>query len=206
MPEQPPARAPGKVKPQPKPRVSQGGAKGAAAESQGPQATGGSGGSPPRAGTEGGPGRPAAPASRGKARKAKGGAGPADSAGARVRPRASQPAKLAEAAPAPAAEAAASRESQSRLDVRKTYKLFIGGAFPRSESGRSYPVSGPDGTLLAHAARASRKDARDAVVAARKAGPGWAWRDRLQPGPGALPGGGTTPGPRGAVRRGDRKE
>ena len=90
------------------------------------------------------------------------------------KPRASQPAKLAEAAPAPAAEAAASNESRSRLDVRKTYKLFIGGAFPRSESGRSYPVSGPGGTLLAHAARASRKDARDAVVAARKAGPGWA--------------------------------
>jgi acyl-CoA reductase-like NAD-dependent aldehyde dehydrogenase len=61
-----------------------------------------------------------------------------------------------------------------RLDVRKTYKLFIGGAFPRSESGRSYPVTGPDGTLLAHAALASRKDARDAVVAARKAQPGWA--------------------------------
>ena len=74
----------------------------------------------------------------------------------------------------PAAEGAAGRETRSRLDVRKTYKLFIGGAFPRSESGRSYPVAGPDGTLLAHAARASRKDARDAVVAARKAGPGWA--------------------------------
>jgi acyl-CoA reductase-like NAD-dependent aldehyde dehydrogenase len=58
--------------------------------------------------------------------------------------------------------------------VRKTYKLFIGGAFPRSESGRSYPVTGPDGALLAHAARASRKDARDAVVAARKALPLWA--------------------------------
>jgi acyl-CoA reductase-like NAD-dependent aldehyde dehydrogenase len=58
--------------------------------------------------------------------------------------------------------------------VRKTYKLFVGGAFPRSESGRSYPVTGPDGTLLAHAARASRKDARDAVAAARKAAPGWA--------------------------------
>jgi len=54
-----------------------------------------------------------------------------------------------------------------RLDVRKTYKLFIGGAFPRSESGRSYPVSGTNGVLLAHAARASRKDARDAVTAAR---------------------------------------
>jgi acyl-CoA reductase-like NAD-dependent aldehyde dehydrogenase len=60
-----------------------------------------------------------------------------------------------------------------RLDVRKTYKLFIGGAFPRSESGRSYPVSGTDGTLLAHAARASRKDARDAVVAARAAAGKW---------------------------------
>jgi acyl-CoA reductase-like NAD-dependent aldehyde dehydrogenase len=55
----------------------------------------------------------------------------------------------------------------SRLDVRKTYKLFVGGAFPRSESGRSYPVHGTDGALLANAARASRKDARDAVIAAR---------------------------------------
>ncbi len=62
----------------------------------------------------------------------------------------------------------------ARVGVRKTYKLFIGGAFPRSESGRSYPVTGPDGTVLAHAARASRKDVRDAVVAARKAQPGWA--------------------------------
>jgi len=61
-----------------------------------------------------------------------------------------------------------------RLRVRKTYKLYIGGAFPRSESGRSYPVSGSDGTLLAQAAQASRKDVRDAVVAARKAQPGWA--------------------------------
>ncbi len=60
-----------------------------------------------------------------------------------------------------------------RVGVRKTYKLFIGGAFPRSESGRSYPVTAPDGTLLAHAALASRKDARDAVVAARQAFPGW---------------------------------
>jgi acyl-CoA reductase-like NAD-dependent aldehyde dehydrogenase len=74
----------------------------------------------------------------------------------------------------PAADGASGRETRSRLDVRKTYKLFIGGAFPRSESGRSYPVAAPDGALLAHAARASRKDARDAVVAARKAGPGWA--------------------------------
>ncbi len=51
--------------------------------------------------------------------------------------------------------------------MRKTYKLFIGGAFPRSESGRVYPVTGADGTLLAHAAQASRKDLRDAVLAAR---------------------------------------
>jgi len=63
--------------------------------------------------------------------------------------------------------------SESRLAVRKTYKLYIGGAFPRSESGRSYPVSTPDGRFLANAAQASRKDARDAVVAARKALPGW---------------------------------
>ncbi len=59
------------------------------------------------------------------------------------------------------------RSAPGRLDVRKTYKLFIGGAFPRSESGRSYPVSRTDGVLLAHAARASRKDARDGVTAAR---------------------------------------
>jgi acyl-CoA reductase-like NAD-dependent aldehyde dehydrogenase len=60
-----------------------------------------------------------------------------------------------------------------RLRVRKTAKLYLGGAFPRSESGRSYPVSSPSGELLAHAAQASRKDVRDAVVAARKAFGGW---------------------------------
>ena len=64
--------------------------------------------------------------------------------------------------------------ASARVDVRKTYKLFIGGAFPRSESGRSYPAAGPDGAVLAHVAMASRKDARDAVVAARKAVAGWA--------------------------------
>jgi acyl-CoA reductase-like NAD-dependent aldehyde dehydrogenase len=57
--------------------------------------------------------------------------------------------------------------------VRKTYKLYIGGAFPRSESGRSYPVTSVKGDLLAHGAQASRKDVRDAVVAARKAFGGW---------------------------------
>jgi acyl-CoA reductase-like NAD-dependent aldehyde dehydrogenase len=64
-------------------------------------------------------------------------------------------------------------ETAQRLAVRKTYKLYIGGAFPRSESGRSYPVSDPTGRLLAHAAQASRKDVRDAVTAARKAFAGW---------------------------------
>ena len=60
-----------------------------------------------------------------------------------------------------------------RLAVRKTYKLFIGGAFPRSESGRSYPVTDHKDNFLANAAMASRKDARDAVAAARKAVAGW---------------------------------
>jgi acyl-CoA reductase-like NAD-dependent aldehyde dehydrogenase len=63
--------------------------------------------------------------------------------------------------------------SPSRLDVRKTYKLYIGGKFPRSESGRSYDVVDSRGEFLANAARASRKDARDAVVAARNAFAGW---------------------------------
>jgi acyl-CoA reductase-like NAD-dependent aldehyde dehydrogenase len=62
----------------------------------------------------------------------------------------------------------------SRLEVNKTYKLYIGGAFPRSESGRSYEVQSHDGSFTANAVRASRKDLRDAVVAARKAQPGWA--------------------------------
>ena len=60
-----------------------------------------------------------------------------------------------------------------RLGVAKTYKLYVGGAFPRSESGRSYPVHDTKGRLLAHAALASRKDVRDAVSAARSAFGGW---------------------------------
>jgi acyl-CoA reductase-like NAD-dependent aldehyde dehydrogenase len=64
----------------------------------------------------------------------------------------------------------------SRVDVRKTYKLFIGGEFPRSESGHSYEVLDSRGRFVANAALASRKDARDAVSAARKAFPGWAGR------------------------------
>jgi acyl-CoA reductase-like NAD-dependent aldehyde dehydrogenase len=60
-----------------------------------------------------------------------------------------------------------------RLNVRKTYKLYINGEFPRTESGRSYPVRGKGGELLANACRGSRKDLRNAVAAARKAQAGW---------------------------------
>ncbi len=71
------------------------------------------------------------------------------------------------------AEASPSAGTEPRLAVRKTYKLYIGGAFPRSESGRSYIVTSVDGAFLANAALASRKDVRDAVVAARAALPKW---------------------------------
>jgi acyl-CoA reductase-like NAD-dependent aldehyde dehydrogenase len=63
---------------------------------------------------------------------------------------------------------------ETRVDVRKTYKLYIGGKFPRSESGRSYEVVDGRGRFLANASMGSRKDARDAVLAARAAQPGWA--------------------------------
>jgi acyl-CoA reductase-like NAD-dependent aldehyde dehydrogenase len=66
--------------------------------------------------------------------------------------------------------------SGDRIEVRKTYKLYVGGAFPRSESGRSYVVRDDAGRFLANASHASRKDARDAVQAARKAFPGWSAR------------------------------
>ncbi|MBY5164507.1 aldehyde dehydrogenase family protein [Salsipaludibacter albus] len=61
----------------------------------------------------------------------------------------------------------------ARLDVRKTYKLWIGGAFPRSESGRTWEVGGADGDGVVNVSMASRKDTRDAVVAARKAFGPW---------------------------------
>ena len=64
----------------------------------------------------------------------------------------------------------------TRLDVKKTYKLYIGGEFPRSESGRSYVVNDAKGAFLANASQASRKDARDAVRAARAAFGGWSGR------------------------------
>ena len=64
----------------------------------------------------------------------------------------------------------------TRVDVRKTYKLYIGGQFPRSESGHSYVVDDAKGRFVANAALASRKDARDAVLAARSAFGGWSGR------------------------------
>ena len=62
----------------------------------------------------------------------------------------------------------------SRLEVRKTYKLYIGGKFPRTESGRTYELVDRKGGIIANICRGSRKDFRNAVVAARKAQPGWA--------------------------------
>jgi len=62
----------------------------------------------------------------------------------------------------------------SRIDVNKTYKLFIGGAFPRSESGRVYEIKGANKKFIANPSLASRKDLRDAVVAAKSAHSGWA--------------------------------
>ncbi|MFF9392884.1 aldehyde dehydrogenase family protein [Streptomyces griseoluteus] len=64
-------------------------------------------------------------------------------------------------------------KTEPRLSVFKTYKLYVGGKFPRSESGRVYEVTDSKGNWLANAPRSSRKDARDAVVAARKAFGGW---------------------------------
>jgi acyl-CoA reductase-like NAD-dependent aldehyde dehydrogenase len=72
--------------------------------------------------------------------------------------------------PKPALPAGAAAD---RLGVLKTYKLFVKGGFPRSESGRSYEITSASGDWLANAAQASRKDARDAVVAAREALGSW---------------------------------
>ncbi|POX54530.1 aldehyde dehydrogenase [Streptomyces sp. Ru72] len=65
------------------------------------------------------------------------------------------------------------KSEQQRLTVFKTYKLYVGGKFPRSESGRVYEVTDSKGNWLANAPLSSRKDARDAVVAARKAFGAW---------------------------------
>jgi acyl-CoA reductase-like NAD-dependent aldehyde dehydrogenase len=78
--------------------------------------------------------------------------------------------------------ATAGGDATPRVAVRKTYKLYVGGQFPRSESGRSYVVRTPDGTPLANAVRASRKDLRDAVRTARGAFPGWDGRTAMNRG------------------------
>jgi acyl-CoA reductase-like NAD-dependent aldehyde dehydrogenase len=72
--------------------------------------------------------------------------------------------------------------ADTRIDVRKTYKLYVGGAFPRSESGRSYVVNAASGAPVANAVRASRKDLRDAVRAARGAFQPWADRTAMNRG------------------------
>jgi acyl-CoA reductase-like NAD-dependent aldehyde dehydrogenase len=87
--------------------------------------------------------------------------------------------------PRSSGRAVAPRETTSaaaRIEVRKTYKLYVGGEFPRSESGRSYLVAAADGTPLANAVRASRKDLRDAVRVARKGFPGWSDRTAMNRG------------------------
>ncbi len=64
----------------------------------------------------------------------------------------------------------------SRLEILKTYKIYIGGQFPRTESGRYYPLKDKNGKLLANVCLSSRKDFRNAVVAARGAFGGWSGR------------------------------
>jgi len=81
---------------------------------------------------------------------------------------------------APSTPAAVS--APQRIAVRKTYKLYVGGQFPRSESGRSYVVRAADGAPLANAVRSSRKDLRDAIRTARGAVPGWAGKTAMNRG------------------------
>lgn len=64
----------------------------------------------------------------------------------------------------------------NRLDILKTYKTYVGGAFPRSESGHTYSIKNSNGEHVANACRCTRKDVRDAMVLARAAQPGWAKR------------------------------
>jgi acyl-CoA reductase-like NAD-dependent aldehyde dehydrogenase len=90
--------------------------------------------------------------------------------------RAAQTRAVAKPASAPAPP------TKARIPVRKTYKLYVGGQFPRSESGRSYVVRAPDGTPLANAVRSSRKDLRDAIRTARGAFPGWAGKTAMNRG------------------------
>jgi acyl-CoA reductase-like NAD-dependent aldehyde dehydrogenase len=101
---------------------------------------------------------------------------------AAVPKRALAPAKPASVSARRMRAAGPTSAAAERIEVRKTYKLYIGGAFPRSESGRSYLVSAADGSPVANANRASRKDLRDAVRAARKAFPDWADRTAMNRG------------------------
>jgi acyl-CoA reductase-like NAD-dependent aldehyde dehydrogenase len=83
----------------------------------------------------------------------------------------------------PAASAVpATASAAERIPVLKTYKMYVGGQFPRTESGRSYLVSASDGGPLANASRASRKDVRDAVRVARGAASGWEARTAMNRG------------------------
>jgi acyl-CoA reductase-like NAD-dependent aldehyde dehydrogenase len=88
--------------------------------------------------------------------------------------RVKRPSVLEQRAAQPLARTGSTDGAGDRIGVRKTYKLYIGGAFPRTESGRAYEVFGAKGELLANASRGTRKDIREAVRAARKAQPGWA--------------------------------
>jgi acyl-CoA reductase-like NAD-dependent aldehyde dehydrogenase len=85
-------------------------------------------------------------------------------------------------APGPVPVAAPEQSADARIPVLKTYKLYLGGQFPRTESGRSYLVHSADGLALANACRASRKDVREAVRAARGAAGGWAARTAMNRG------------------------
>ena len=93
--------------------------------------------------------------------------------------------------------------AMSHLAVAKTYKLYIGGAFPRSESGRTYRRRTPSGGFLANAALASRKDARDAVVGRPQGLRRLVEGDAVQPRPGDLPDRRDAGGPAARVRRAD---
>lgn len=87
--------------------------------------------------------------------------------------RAKRPSVLERRAAQPLATTNGASARGDRIGVRKTYKLYIGGAFPRTESGRAYEIYSAKGELLANACRGTRKDVREAVRAARKAQPGW---------------------------------
>ncbi len=92
----------------------------------------------------------------------------------RTAARAKRASVLDRSAPRLPASSTPAGTSGDRIGVRKTYKLYIGGAFPRTESGRAYEIRSAKGDLLANACRGTRKDIREAVRAARKAFPGWA--------------------------------